>query len=94
MRVELHSVSDDVRHLVEASVVHALHRVEYASLHRLQAVLDMRHSAFQDYVGCVVEEPVLIHSAKVVYGRCVEAVNRLVVGMFARHRVFYLVVHI
>ena len=94
VRVELHSVSDDVRHLVEASVVHALHRVKYASLHRLQAVLDMRYSAFQDYVGCVVEEPVLIHSAKVVYGRCVEAVNRLVVGMFARHRVFYLVVHI
>ena len=48
--VELHRVPHDVGHLVVASVVHALHRVEYAPLHGLQAVLDVRDGALQYHV--------------------------------------------
>ena len=64
--VELHRVAHDVGHLVEASVVHALHGVHDAPLHGLEAVGDVRHGAFQDYVGCVVEEPTLVHLVQVV----------------------------
>ena len=41
--VELHRVTHDVCDLVEAPVVHALHRVQDTPLHRLKAVADMRH---------------------------------------------------
>ena len=47
MRVELHGVSHDVRHLVEASVIHPLHRMENASLHGFQTVLDMGDSTLK-----------------------------------------------
>ena len=81
MRMELHGVSYDVGHLVVTTVVHTFHGVQDTALHRLQTVLYMRHGTFQNYIGCVVEEPVLIHTTQVVYGGCVEAVNRLVVGV-------------
>ena len=50
VRVELHCVSDDVRHLVVASVVESLHGVQYSSLHRLQAVHDVWHGTLQVHV--------------------------------------------
>ena len=82
MRVELHRVSHDIGHLVVSSVVHAFHGVEDASLHGFQSVFDMRHSSLQNYIRRIVEEPVLIHAAEVVYGGCIESVHRLIVGMF------------
>jgi len=36
--------------------------VQDAALHRLQAVLDGRHGAFEDDVGGIVEKPVLEHA--------------------------------
>ena len=84
VRMELHGVSHDVSHLVEATVVHALHRVENASLHRFQTVLDVGNGTLKNHVGGVVEKPVLIHSAKMMYGGCVETVHRLIVGVLRR----------
>jgi hypothetical protein len=55
--------------------------VQYATLYRLQAILDMGDSPFQNNVRSIVQEPVLVHTAKVVYGGRIEAVYRLVVGM-------------
>ena len=48
--VELHRVTHDVRDLVEAPVVHALHGVQDAALHRLKAVADVWHGTLQDNV--------------------------------------------
>ena len=50
MGVELHGVSHDIRHFVESPVVHTLHRMEDASLHRFQSVLDMRDGTLKYYV--------------------------------------------
>ena len=45
VRVELHGVTNDVSHLVKASVVHSFHGVHDASLYGFEAVNDMRNSA-------------------------------------------------
>ena len=84
MWVELHGVSHDVCHLVEAAVVHALHGVQDATLHRLEAVFDVWHGTFQNHIAGIVEEPVLIHARQVVHCRCVEAIGRAVVGVLLR----------
>ena len=60
----LHGISHDVCHLVESTVVERLHRVEYATLHRLQAVVDMRHGTLQNHIRSVIEKPVAEHTAK------------------------------
>ena len=60
--VELHGMSHDVGHLVISAVVHALHRVHNAALHGLEAVLNVRHGTFQDYIAGVIQEPVLVHA--------------------------------
>ena len=36
----------------------------------------------EDHIRCIVEEPVLIHSAEVMYSRSIESVHRLIIGMF------------
>ena len=79
--MELHGVSHDVRHFVVPAVVHAFHGVEYAPLHGFEPVLDVWHGTFQDDIRCVVEEPVLVHSAEMVHGGGIEPVHRLVVGV-------------
>ena len=84
MRVELHGVAHDVSHLVVASVVHTLHRVQYTALHRLQTILDTWHRTFKNNVRSIVEKPVLIHATKMVNGRGIKPVYRLVVRMLFR----------
>ena len=79
--VQLHRLAHHVGHLIISAVVHALHGVQYASLHRLQTVLDMRHGTFQDYVAGVIQKPVLVHSRKVMHGRSVETVGGAIVGV-------------
>ncbi len=81
VRVELHGVSHDVRHLIISAVVHALHRVEDASLHGLQAVLQVGNGSVENAVAGIVEEPVLIHAAQMVHGGSIEAVHGLIVGV-------------
>ena len=50
MRMELHSVTHYVGHLVETPVIQTFHGVQDTSLHRLQAIHKMRHGTFQDNV--------------------------------------------
>ena len=50
VRVVLHSLSDDVRHLRVASVVHSEHSVKHTSLHRLESVNDVRDGPLQNDV--------------------------------------------
>ena len=64
--VELHGVADDVCHLVVTSVVHPLHRVKDAALNGLEAVGQMRHSALQNYIRGIVQEPILVHAVQMV----------------------------
>jgi hypothetical protein len=52
-----HGLARDVRHLMEAPVVHFPKRVEDAALHGLQAVIDVRDGAVEDDVARVVEKP-------------------------------------
>ena len=67
--------------LVVAAVVHALHAVEDASLNGLQSVLNVWHGAFQYHIRRIVQEPVFIHAAQMMYGRGIKPVHGLVVGM-------------
>ena len=60
VRMILHRVADHVRDLVVAAVVQLVQRVHDAPLHRLQAVVDVRHRALEDDVARVVEEPVRV----------------------------------
>ena len=67
MRVVLHRQSHDVGHLVEVAIVGLLHGMHDAALHRLEAVLDVRHGTLQDHVGGIVEKPVLVHAAQLQF---------------------------
>jgi len=58
-------MADDIRDLVVAPVVLLPERVHDAALHRLEAVVDVRHGAFQDHIAGVVEEPVAV---EIVHG--------------------------
>ena len=64
VRMVLHGLSDDVRHLRVAPVVHLVHRMQHPSLDRLEPVHDVRHRPLQDHVGSVVQEPVLEHAGE------------------------------
>ena len=67
MGVILHRQTHDVGHLVEVAVVGLLHGVHDASLHGLEAVLDVRHGALENYIGGIVEKPVLVHAAQLQF---------------------------
>ena len=89
VRVKLHRVSHDVRHLVVASVLHPLHGVQDASLHGFQSVHDVGHGTFQYDVRGVVQKPVLVHAAQLMLHVGVFGVRGLVVGVsFASARKF------
>ena len=85
--VELHRVTDDVRHLVEAPVVEAFHGVEDASLHGFQSVAEVGHGAFENHVGGIVQEPVAVHSRQLVVALCISHGRGLIVGMGCGFRV-------
>ena len=67
MGMELHGVTHNVGHLVVATVIHALHGVQYTTLDRLEAIADMRHGTLQNYIRSIVQKPVLVHVAEVVH---------------------------
>ena len=60
--VKLHGVPHDVGHLVVASVVQAVHRVQDAPLYGFQSVAHVGDGALQDDVAGIVEKPVLVHA--------------------------------
>ncbi len=59
-----HRFTDDSGHLVETSVVGGLHGMEYAPLHRLKAVFDVRHGTFKNNITCILKIPVAEHAGK------------------------------
>ena len=67
VRVKLHRFARNIRHLVVAAVVHALHRVENAALHRFQTVVKVRNGALQNHIGSIVQKPVLVHPGEGMY---------------------------
>ncbi len=59
-----HRLTDDSGHLVETSVVGGLHGMEYAPLHRLKSVFDVRHGTFKNHITCILKIPVAEHAGK------------------------------
>ena len=76
VRVILHGVAHDVGHLVEASVVECLHRVQDASLYGLQTVGYVGYGTFKYNVGSIVEKPALVHSTQLMAHDVVGCVDR------------------
>ena len=69
MRVVVHGVAHDARHLVETAVVHLVHGMQNTALHRLQAVLEIGHGAVENRIARVVQEPAVVQLFQVVYVR-------------------------
>ena len=69
----------DVGHLVVASIVHTLHRVQDATLYGFQSVFNMWYGTFQNYIGSIVQEPVLVHAAQVMHRSSIKTIYGLVV---------------
>ena len=63
VRVISHGRTDNVCDLVETTVVHFLHGMKDAALHRFETVAQRRNSAFHDYIARVIDEPGLEQSA-------------------------------
>ena len=70
-----HRRTHDVRHLGETPVVGLFHGVENTTLHRLQAVVDVRHRAVEDDIGGIVNPVVVEHT---VERQCRALTGRLV----------------
>ena len=68
--------------------------MQYAPLHRLQAVLYVGHGALKYNVRGVVEKPVLVHSAKVMHHRSVKPVDRLVHLAAGLHHAIFGLFHV
>ena len=62
VRVVLHCLADDIGYLVVLPVVHRLHGMQNTTLHRLETILNSRHSAFEYHIRSIVQEPVLVHA--------------------------------
>lgn len=60
VRVVAHGVADHVGDLVVAPVVQLLERVQDATLHRLEAVVERRDRAVENDVGGVFKKPALV----------------------------------
>ena len=58
----LHGATNDVRHLVEATIVHFLHGMQDTPLYRLKSIFNCRHGPFQNYIRCIIEEPAFVHA--------------------------------
>ena len=67
MRVVVHGVAHDTRHLLGVAVVALLHYMHDAALHRLETVLNVGYGTLQNYVAGIVEKPVLIHARQLQF---------------------------
>ena len=61
VRVELHGVANDIRHLVEATIVHFAQTVQNPSLHWLQSIVLVRNGSLENHIARVIEEIVVVH---------------------------------
>ena len=60
MGVVLHGLAHNVSHLVELAVIHGDKGMEYAPLHRLETVHQIRDSPVADYIGGILQEIIFI----------------------------------
>jgi len=58
----LHALTDDIGDFIKPAVVHFFHGVEDTALNRFQSISDGGYGPFEDYIGCVIQEPVFILS--------------------------------
>ncbi len=72
----LHGIAHHILHLVEASVIHRLHRMEYTALHGLEAVGYMRHGTLEYHIRGIVEKPALVHASQLMFHNTVGCVDR------------------
>ena len=63
MGVVLHGVPNDVGHFVEPTVFQFPQRMEQPALHGFETVFQRGNCAFQDDVGGVIQEIILVHGA-------------------------------
>ena len=61
MRVVLHGIPYDIGYFVIATVLQLIHGVHDTALYRLKAILQGGDSTFKDYIGGIVEKPILVH---------------------------------
>lgn len=81
VRVVLHGLSDDICHLIEPSIIHLLHGMHDAALHRFQSIFYCGDGTLENYVAGVVKEPALVH---------IVDENRLCFGVFGLLLIFHL----
>lgn len=81
MGVKLHGVTHNIGNLVKPPVVKQLHRVEYASLHGFESVIDMRDGTLQYHIARIVEKPALEHASQFM-------THHIVGGVYKYSRVF------
>ena len=67
MGMVLHGLADDVGHLGETAVVDPVHGMEHPPLDRFESIDDVGDGPLEDYIGRVVEEPVLEHAGKLEF---------------------------
>ena len=60
VRMQRHRATHHIRDFVKPPVVHVPQRVENAPLHRLEAVVDVRHRAIENHIARVFEKPAAI----------------------------------
>ena len=62
VRMELHGMPDQVGDLMVASIVQIVHGVQQAPLNRLKTIEQSGYSSFEDHIGGIVQEVILIHA--------------------------------
>ena len=63
----LHRLSHNVGHLGHVAVIHLEHCMQNSSLNRFQSIDNIRYRTLENYIGRIVEEPVLEHSGQFVF---------------------------
>ena len=73
VRVILHGLTDDVSHFVVLTIIDGLHSMQNTTLHRLESILNRRHSALQNHIRGIIQEPILVHARQVILHRIIES---------------------
>ena len=68
MRVQLHGLANNVRHLAELAVVHFPHRVENAALYRFESVVNVRNRTVLDEIGRIFQKVLVHQGLEVLHG--------------------------
>ncbi len=67
MRMVLHGLADDIGNLVVPAILNLPHGMKNPALNRLKTVIDMRNSPFENYIGSIIEKPVLVLAGQFGY---------------------------